>query len=265
MWARGKSLVSDTIVFRGPSISKTEVIEHCPDAICMPPVSQGDILTTVSEYKPSTIVIIDGFFGAVPSVTHKEIIWALAQEVSVVGASSMGALRAAELQPFGMIGCGDIFEKYVDKHFEDDDEVALSHAPEELDFAPLSDPMVNIRATLEAAVEASVISSSISGRLISIIKSVHYKFRNYNLLIEFYSSLIKGSSFIDKFGDFLKDHAVDQKKIDAELALKSLPELVRRNPITAHDLFLPPSTLWLSVAHQYLNDEKLKMSLFEYQ
>ena len=58
-----------------------------------------------------------------------------------LGAGSIGALRAAELEAFGMVGEGRIFEAYrsgvlepYDTPFEDDDEVAVVHAPAELGY-----------------------------------------------------------------------------------------------------------------------------------
>ena len=68
--------------------------------------------------------------------------------VHVFGASSMGALRAAELHPFGMVGVGRVFEGYRAGVYEDDDEVAVVHASEEAGFAPLSEAMVNVRHAL---------------------------------------------------------------------------------------------------------------------
>ena len=87
--------------------------------------------------EPQAIGIIDGYFQWAPAVWHKEILWAIQQGVHVFGAASMGALRAAELAPFGMRGVGRIFEAYRDgvlpgsgdEPFEDDDEVAVVHGP----------------------------------------------------------------------------------------------------------------------------------------
>ena len=45
-------------------------------------------------HRPRAIGIIDGYFQQVPSVWHKEILWAMAQGVHVFGSASMGALRA---------------------------------------------------------------------------------------------------------------------------------------------------------------------------
>ena len=48
----------------------------------------------------------------------------MAAGTQVFGAASMGALRAAELAPFGMIGVGAIFAAYRDGRLTGDDEVA---------------------------------------------------------------------------------------------------------------------------------------------
>jgi hypothetical protein len=45
-------------------------------------------------------------FDSTPAVLHKEILWAMDRGVGVSGAASMGALRAAELHWYGMVGVG---------------------------------------------------------------------------------------------------------------------------------------------------------------
>lgn len=55
------------------------------------------------------------------SVRHKEIPHLLANGVTVIGCSSMGALRAAELHPQDLTGSGQVFAMYGD------DEVAVPH------------------------------------------------------------------------------------------------------------------------------------------
>ena len=79
--------------------------------------------------------IVDGYFDTVPSVWHKEILVAMQRGVHVFGASSMGALRAAELHPFGMVGIGQVYEWYRDGTIDADDEVAVAHGPAEFAFA----------------------------------------------------------------------------------------------------------------------------------
>ncbi|MCK5364697.1 MAG: hypothetical protein KAR22_17095, partial [Gammaproteobacteria bacterium] len=119
-------------VFVGPTLS-VEDASAVLDAVYLPPVQQGDIYRVATLLNPSAIGIIDGYFQQVPSVWHKEILWAMARGVHVFGSASMGALRAAELEPFGMQGVGRIFEAYrsgvfapyFGEAFEDDDEVAV--------------------------------------------------------------------------------------------------------------------------------------------
>ncbi|HEY0580591.1 MAG TPA: TfuA-like protein, partial [Chloroflexota bacterium] len=94
-------------VFVGPTLPVDEA-RAVLEATYLPPVSQGDVYRA-ARAGARAIGIIDGYFERMPAVWHKEILWAMAEGVHVFGSSSMGALRAAELAPFGMTGVGDIF------------------------------------------------------------------------------------------------------------------------------------------------------------
>lgn len=134
-------------VFLGPSLSVQEAKAIIPDALYFPPAKQGDVLSVAVNEHPNAIVLIDGCFGQSLSVWHKELLFCLSNGIHVFGASSMGAIRAAECESFGMVGIGSIFRQFKNGSLEDDDEVAVAHS---LDGAKcLSIPMVNIRATLE--------------------------------------------------------------------------------------------------------------------
>src|SRR5207237_10462224 len=61
-----------------------------------PPVRQGELYRAALT-RPAAIGVVDGYFEVVPTVWHKEILWAMARGIHVFGAASMGALRAAEL------------------------------------------------------------------------------------------------------------------------------------------------------------------------
>ncbi len=87
--------------------------------------------TALSRPGVKTIILIDGVFHNTPSVWQRELLDAMEEGIQVLGASSMGALRAAELHGFGMIGYGTIFEWYRDGLIDGDDEVVLWHEPEE--------------------------------------------------------------------------------------------------------------------------------------
>ena len=170
-----------TVVFLGPSLP-VEVAKTHLDAEFLPPVQQGDVLR-VLRGRPDAIGIIDGYFQNVPSVWHKEILTALAEGVHVAGAASMGALRAAELEHFGMAGIGRVFEKFRSGEYTDDDEVAVSHAPAELGYRALSEAMVNIRGLCDAAEQDGVITQSESAELIRIAKSLHFSKRRWDAIL----------------------------------------------------------------------------------
>ena len=162
-------------VFTGPTLPPKEA-RAALDAVYLPPVSEGDVYRASLE-GPLTIGIVDGYFENVPSVWHKEILWAMSRGIHVFGSASMGALRAAELAPFGMEGVGAVFEAYRDGWIEDDDEVAVIHGPMEFGYPVLSEAMVNIRRTLEDAVAADVIGEATRRELIAIAKGLFYRDR----------------------------------------------------------------------------------------
>ncbi|OXM75052.1 hypothetical protein CF166_00135 [Amycolatopsis sp. KNN50.9b] len=98
-------------VFVGPTLGAGEA-ERVAGLTALPPASAGDVYRAV-EAGYRTLLLIDGYFHQVPSVQHKEILYALHQGLAVFGCSSMGALRAAELADFGMVGIGRVFRRTV--------------------------------------------------------------------------------------------------------------------------------------------------------
>jgi hypothetical protein len=198
-------------IFTGPTLS-AEIAGETLDAVYLPPVCQGDIYTAVRE-RPLAIGIIDGYFERVPAVWHKEILWAMSKGVHIFGSSSMGALRAAELHQFGMIGVGKIFEAYRDGTIEDDDEVVLVHGSSETGYLPGSVPLVNIRATLVAA--TNVFSNETQTALLDIARNLHYPERNYAAMLAEARKNRLPADEIDQFEVWLEAGKQDQKKIDA--------------------------------------------------
>jgi hypothetical protein len=142
-----------TIVYSGPTIQNSEVIAILPKAKIRPPAARGDIYRE-DWRRGDQAVIIDGYFRDRLSVGHKEILWLLDQGVQTFGSASIGALRAAELYPYGMIGVGAVYEMFIAGEIEGDDEVAVQHGPEELGFFPLSVALVNLRYSCRMSVNA---------------------------------------------------------------------------------------------------------------
>jgi hypothetical protein len=162
------------IVFSGPSLPRAAV--EAAGVEWRPPLAQGDLYRAALE-RPSVIGVVDGYFEVVPTVWHKEILWAMAQGIRVYGAASIGAIRAAELADFGMIGVGKIYEEFRSGVLQDDDEVALLHGPEEVGFIALTEPMVNVRATVERARAAGNVNAEAAGRIVAAAKGLYYKER----------------------------------------------------------------------------------------
>ncbi|MEM6382918.1 MAG: TfuA-like protein [Pseudomonadota bacterium] len=214
------------IVFAGPTISADAARAVC-DAHVWPPAALGDVYRA-AKLGPKAIGLIDGFFEGVPSVWHKEILWALSQGVAVFGAASMGALRAAELHPFGMRGVGRIFEAYRDGALEDDDEVAVQYGPAELGYPALSNAMVGIRETLQAAASFRLLSTSDSERLIEHAKRLPFGQRRWAAVVEEAENSI-GASEARALKDWLPTGGIDPKREDALAMLNAMMAFVERD------------------------------------
>ncbi len=175
--------MAETVVFVGPSLDPARAADLLPSAQLRPPVRLGDVCAAVLDGF-DVIVVIDGFFEQVPTVWHKEILWALSEGCAVYGASSMGALRAAELAPFGMCGVGTIFERFRDGTYNDDDEVTIVHADDdEFGYRPLSVAMASIREALEQAVLDGTCGFEDARTLVARSKARHYSERSWHLVL----------------------------------------------------------------------------------
>ena len=201
------------VIFAGPSLP---LAFRPPDPALewRPPVKQGEVYEA-SRSGPAIIGIIDGYFEVTPTVWHKEILWAMAQGIHVYGSASIGALRAAELYPFGMNGVGRIFAAYRDGSLTDDDEVAVLHGPEELGYPVLTEAMVNIRATLDKAVAEGALDAGLAARLTEIGKDLFYKERSWDAILQFGTRRRLLRTPLDALAVWLRRGRVNQKRIDA--------------------------------------------------
>jgi hypothetical protein len=138
-----------------------------------PPARQGDVYEAVCQGAVA-IGLIDGVFGAVPSVWHKEILFALSEGVRVVGGASLGALRAAECAAFGMEAIGTIAAAYLSGARTEDADVCLAHCPAEFDFMPLSEPLVDVETTLDALEVSGLISADEGAALFAAADALYF-------------------------------------------------------------------------------------------
>jgi len=209
------------VVFLGPSLPVAEAARRL-DAIYLPPARQADVLSAMTRYHPDAIGIVDGEFGQSLSVWHKEILYALEQGVQVFGASSMGALRAAETDCFGTIGVGRIYRMYASGELTDDDEVALAHGHDEHGYVNLSEPLVNIRATLADAREAGIVDAALHDQLVAIAKGTFFPERSYAGLLAAAAERGVAPGVLAGLRDFVAAHRRDLKREDALALLDAL-------------------------------------------
>jgi len=210
------------LVFTGLSIPFHEARRILSDAEFKPPVRRGDVLAAV-ERRYEIIGIIDGVFMTDAAVAHREILSALSEGITVVGGASMGALRASELDEYGMIGVGEIYRWYKEGVIDSDDEVAVIFDPETL--KPLSEPLVNIRYNLKLMCNASIISESEREMLLEMAKGMFYPRRNWQRLLKEASKRL-GNEKVRRIHAFLKEKGVDLKRKDAIEVLKKIRELI---------------------------------------
>lgn len=187
----------------------------------LPPIAGGDVLRLPLE-SGDVVGIIDGYFHHVPAVRHKELLHILAHGVRVVGGASIGALRAAELDVFGMEGVGQIYADFRDGVIDGDDEVALMHAPSDAGYRPHSVPLVDVRATLAAAEDAGVCDRNTRLTLIDALSSLSYAKRTYAHMIAIGHKLGLRTCDVTAVESFIERYAVNQKRADALLVVQSI-------------------------------------------
>ena len=227
------------IVFVGPTLPAAEA----PGFEVRPPAAQGD-LYRAARTRPAAIGLIDGYFDERPAVWHKEILWALAEGIPVYGAASMGALRAAELHGFGMRGVGRIFEAYRDGQLTADDAVALVHGPPEAGYVAMSEPLVNIEATLARAVRDGVVTAAEGTGLSNLARQLHYRERHWNRLLADGKAAGLGAGAAAALASWVRSNRVDQKRLDA---LAMLEAMRRAEPRGAPAFRFEHTELWQDV------------------
>jgi hypothetical protein len=208
------------VIFAGPSLPPSARADIA-GLEWRPPIGRGDLYLAALQ-RPRLIGVVDGYFETVPTVWHKEILWAMAQGIHVYGAASIGALRAAELADFGMRGIGLVYRQFHSGMLTDDDEVAVLHGPAELDYVAVTEAMVNVRSTVSSALQSGVVSPDAAEVLVGAAKSLFYKDRTWELILKRAAANGVALQELDRFVEWLPRGQVNQKRLDAEEMLSAL-------------------------------------------
>lgn len=124
-----------------------------------PPCKQSDIIKLIENNSLEEILLVDGYYKSIPSPWHKEILLALEKGISVTGVSSLGALRASELNKYGLKGFGWVYEFIRDNEPLDDSLVALIHKSSEEQYEPITFAKIEIIYFIEKMIEINLIKN----------------------------------------------------------------------------------------------------------
>ncbi|QDE67553.1 TfuA-like protein [Myxococcus xanthus] len=235
-----KRRADNLVVFLGPSLPEAQAKRLAPCTV-LPPARQGDVWRAL-RLRPRAIALVDGVFEAQPSVWHHELLAAMEAGVAVFGGGSMGALRAAELAPHGVVGVGRIFEWYRDGVVVDDSEVALLHADGEHGWRPLTVPMVNVRHAAACAAQARVLTRDAARALVDAGQSVFYQERTWGRVLEAVAPRWSASTRA-AWDAWFPRGAEDLKRQDALACLRTAAEWVASGAPAPHGAPREPSSL----------------------
>lgn len=166
-------------IFAGPSLHRSGIdVDADPALTWLKPACRGDFDRLMEEHpEPGTVGLADGTFHAYPSVAHREIREAMAAGWRVYGLCSMGAIRVCEMAHMGMIPFGKVASMFIDNPDLPDDEVALIHGTE-APFLPITEPLIHIRAYLDAMVQAGHLDGLVSAELQTRLSQRWFGHRN---------------------------------------------------------------------------------------
>jgi hypothetical protein len=173
------------VVFAGPSLYGA--VFDAGDVVVRGPAQMGDLERALAD-GATAIGLIDGHYQQVGAVWHKEILLALSAGVAVYGAASMGALRAAECEPFGMVPVGSIARRYCTGEHCDDADVALTNGPAELGFPPLTEPMVDVAATVANLAATGLVTPAESAAILTVARTIFFADRTIAAIFQHLAS-----------------------------------------------------------------------------
>ncbi|HEY7734366.1 MAG TPA: TfuA-like protein [Nitrososphaera sp.] len=172
------------VIFLGPSLSHEKAKKILPEAEYRPPAKKGDLLRLAADSEVRMVGLVDGVFLQDYPPTPIEVYHlAVKPGVILAGAASLGALRAVELEKFGMMGIGRVFQLYKKGLIDADDEVAVTFAPEG-DYRLQSEAMVDIRYNLFLAKKKGIIGGKTKKAMTAVAKEIYFPHRNYAQIIE---------------------------------------------------------------------------------
>jgi hypothetical protein len=214
------------IVYLGPSLPSSDAEVALPGCDLRAPIRRGDL------YRDrlgggSVFVIIDGVFHQEPAVPPREILDVLEDGAMIVGASSMGALRAAECWPAGMRGVGTIYRLYRRGALHSDDEVILVYSSDGSGYQSRSVPLINVRYALSRALRKGRLGLPAAERVVASAQRLHFPERCWPVILS-------NAGVLDPEGELQTFvSSLDLKREDAARCLRTVARWLADAPALA--------------------------------
>lgn len=209
----------NVIIYCGASLSLAEIFDVLGgDTTVYPPIKRGDLKKN-GENK--IIGIIDGVFDGALSVSPQEIKDSMRDGNVIFGSSSMGALRAVELEREGMIGIGKIFQAFKSGYVNSDAEVAMIFSAK--NYIPLSEPLIHIRFFLKDMVKQNILLPYETKYIEEQLEKIYFPDLTYDRLFGILQEYM-GSDKVRAIQQYYLKHKDDYniKKQDARELLQAI-------------------------------------------
>ena len=189
-----------------------------------PPAARGELaaLTEAKSPAPAIVALIDGLMvGAYgPSIDETRI---LVESGHVVfGASSLGALRAAELCSHGMLGVGWVYKQFVSGALHRDSDL-LAALYGDRSGIPLTVPQINIIYGLRELVRGGELSLRHAELLEEKLRRLTYLERSSNAIRD----VVTSCGLSDKIYAYLVSDEANVKMKDALQCLHLISRFLR--------------------------------------
>lgn len=206
-------------LFAGPSLVRARLSE--PGLQVHPPIQAGDVEALLCEaLRPTAILIIDGVFGAGQAISLGELRRATEHGVAVFGATSLGALRAAEGERAGVRALGAIAAEYVAGTRTNDADVALLHTG---DGRATTAPLVNVEHLARMLVLLGADRAK-AARFVRSCRRTHFTRRTFTAVEELAG--VAGLTSDPRCLNIVRQpHLWDRKALDALAAVEEFMRL----------------------------------------
>ena len=208
-------------MFAGPSLLLEDRIP-VDGVTYLSPASRGDIDRASRLY--DALLLIDGVFHHDLAPSPNECYHAT-KTTNMFGASSMGALRAAECWPYGFTPLGAIARWYIREKIDGDDEVAVLTHPQT--HAALTVPSVNARYVAWLAYRRGILNRAEAQQFVLNARAVYYMDRSWEDIID--SAPEHARHAVER----IARTEGDLKRWDAQFALRSVLRRYRMMPVPA--------------------------------